>query len=93
MEKEKKKFPTKLEIILEMVFLAVVIGSMEGYSANLRPFRKDVVIDVSFSAYLEDGKKQFGDNIGSYALAAWTYPGARLGATMHNYMLTDNSKK
>lgn len=90
MEKEKKKTSTGLEMILAMVFGLGLFGSVLGLESNIQPLTKGIIQDTSFKTYLEQGKKEYGDNIGTYALTLWTYPGSRFGAEIHNW--TENSE-
>ncbi|GEM_PF-2628361 len=93
---EKKKAPKTLEVVLAMALGLGglgVFGSVLGLESNIQPFNRVRIQDTSFMAYLEQSKEQYGEGIGAYALAAWTYPGAKLGAAIHNYGLPENSEK
>jgi len=90
---EKKKAPKGLEIVLALAIGLGAFGSVLGLESNIQPFNNVRIQDSSFRAFLEQGKTQYGEGIGTYAMALWTYPGAKVGATIHNYRLPDNSEK
>lgn len=89
---EKKKTSKGLEGILVAGLFTGLFGTVLGMESNIQPFNKVRVKDASFRSYLEQGKEQYGNTIVTYALAVWTYPGARLGIAIHNRGLSDNSK-
>ena len=93
MVEEKKKAPRRLEKILNVVFALGVIGSALGLESNIQPVNNEKIQDTSFRTYLEQNKRQYGDGVGTYAMAIWTYPGARVGAAIHNYRLPENSEE
>lgn len=81
-----------LEFILAAALMTGAFGSVLGLEKNIQPSDRKIE-DTSFKAYLEQGKKQYGGGIGTYVAAVWTYPGARLGAEIHNSGLPENSEK
>lgn len=93
MVEEKKKAKKGLEIILAMAFILGSFGSVLGLESNIQPFNNERIQNTSFRAYLEQSKRQYGDDVGTYAMALWTYPGARVGGAIHNYILSENSEK
>lgn len=90
---QEKKTRKGLEIILATVVTLGAFGFALGAESNIQPFNDVRIKDVSFRSYLEYGKRQYGDNVGTYAMALWTYQGARIGAAIHNYRLLQNSGK
>ena len=86
---KKKKAPKGLETILTMALALGAFGSVLGLESNIQPFSNVRIQDTSFRAYLNHGKKQYGDGFGAYVMAIWTYPGARVGAAIHNYGLPE----
>ncbi len=79
-----------LEILAASSLGLFFFGSILGLESNLKPLSQTRIQDTSFNRYLEKGKEQIGDNIGTYSWALITYPGARLGAEIHNYDLPEN---
>jgi len=65
---------------------ATIFLNLECMTANMLPFRPRVE-DISFSNYQETVKRQFGERYLANVMAELTYPGAWLGATIHNYGL------
>lgn len=90
MKKPKLGLVAKLGTALLGFTLA--FGTIEGMTANMRPFDSKRIEDTTFKHYLESGKRQNGDNLGTYAMALCTYSGAYLGARIHNYGLPENSQ-
>ncbi len=86
---ERKKAPAGLEIVLVMALGLGAFGPILGLESNIQPFNSVRVRDTSFEAYLEQGKRQYGDGVGTHAMALWTYPGARVGIAIHNYGLPE----
>lgn len=93
MVKEKKKTSRGLEVVLTTAFVLGTFGSILGLESNIQPFNNVRIQDTSFRTYLEQNKRQYGDGVGTYAMAIWTYPGARVGAAIHNYRLPENSEE
>lgn len=91
MVRNNKKLSRGLEIVLAEAILLGIFGPIAGLESNIRPFDRKRAKDLSFESYLEQGKEQYGEGITAYALALWTYPGAKLGAAIHNYGLPENS--
>jgi len=85
-----RKQPSQLsEIMLTLGLTMGLFGTAIGLEANLGglPARENErVEDTSFNTYLERGKEQNGDNVRTYLFALWTYPGARLGAEINNFI-------
>ena len=93
MPKERKTFKKSLEITLAILTLGAgisLVGSILGFESNLKPLSLERIKDTSFQGYSERFRKKHGNNIGIYALSIVTYPGARLGAEVHNYGLPEN---
>ena len=85
---EKLKGP--LEIVVVSSILLSAFGPILGLEANLYRPTQTQVVDVSYSTYLVQMKEHHGDNLKADILAAWTYLGARLGATIHNWLIEDS---
>ncbi len=79
---------------LEAVMAAGLFGTVLGIESNLQPLSNVRIKDTSFSAYVAKGKEQFGDGYcgtaAAYALSLWTYPGAKIGAAIHNCGLPED---
>lgn len=69
--------------------LTYSFGTILGMESNIQPFYSGKLNLVSFQEYVKIGEEQQGKGIGTYLLAAWTYPGARLGAAIHNLGIED----
>ncbi|MEK6856002.1 MAG: hypothetical protein AABX66_02470 [Nanoarchaeota archaeon] len=67
------------------------MGVTIGMESNVQPFNNVRVQDSSFRAYLNESRKQVNNSALAYALAVWTYPGAKLGVAIHNYSILDNT--
>jgi hypothetical protein len=88
---QDKKPTNGLKMTLVTLLCLGTFGSVLGLESNIQSFNKTRIKDTSFKSYLEESKKHFGEGAGSYAVALWTYPGARLGVAIHNYRLPKNS--
>lgn len=91
MAREKKKAQRGLEIVLAVTLGLCAFGSLLGLESNIQPFNRVRIQDTSFKAYLSKAKEQYGEGTKAYLGAIWTYPGARVGAAIHNYGLLENS--
>lgn len=69
----------------------VASGFSFGVGTNIQPHHNKKIEIISFKEYLSESKEKVGDNPFAYALATWTYPGARTGAAVHNYFLYDGN--
>jgi hypothetical protein len=69
----------------------VVFLNFECMSSNMQPLNPNPTTNTSFNSYLDSARNQFGDNYLSNIIASVTYPGARIGASIHNYNLPDDN--
>ena len=76
-----------LEKLLAAILVLYAFGPIAGLESNIQPFNRVRINDTSFRNYLSDARKINGDTTVTYLASLWTYPGARLGAAIHNYGL------
>lgn len=78
-----------LGTLVGMGLIALSFGPIIGAESNIKPFYNDRINEPTFKDYLNLGKKEMGNNIGTYLFALWTYPGVELGISMHNFGLKE----